>query len=64
MRVIIANLIIILAVILLGLAYRLKHRPVTIKRLPRRRPAPGRWAVIAAGLEIVFCSARFGLIGV
>jgi hypothetical protein len=64
MNRIIANLLIILAFMLLGLAYRLKRRRVTVRQLPRRRRSPGRWATMAAALSIVFVSARFGLVGV
>ena len=74
---IIANLLIVTAVILLGLAYRLKQkagqaqqRPNVLNcaqarpaRKPRRRSGPGRIEQLFLELGIVFNSARFGLIG-
>lgn len=66
MNRIIANLLIVTAFLLLALAWRLKRpaRPMTIRRLPRRRSMPGRWTTLTAALSIVFVSARFGLVGI
>lgn len=66
-RIVIANLLIVLAVILLGLAYRLKRqplaRPITAPKR-RRRPNPSRFKVVWLGLSIFLSSARYGLVGV
>ena len=57
MRLITANLLIILAMLFLAIAYRLKQSPRRIS-LPRRRE-PGRIRAVWLGLQIVFNSAVF-----
>lgn len=64
----VANLLIVAAFVLLGLAYRLKRNEhqVTQKkpgRRSRRRPGPGRIERLFLELSIIFSAARFGLIG-
>lgn len=62
---IVANLLILAALVLLGLAYRLKRneRRITQKKPPRRRSGPGRVKRLFLEFGIVFSAARFGLIG-
>lgn len=65
MKYIIANLLIVIACLMLALAYRLKRdakRPLTIRG--RIRNEPSRWEVIKTGLQIAFSSVAFATVGV
>jgi hypothetical protein len=60
-----ANLLIVIAVLLLAWAYRLKRADKLPLRNANRRPSgPGRLEQLWLELCIVFSSARFGLLGV